>query len=80
MFGWKTKVVKHGVLYGSRGKYVQTCRTCGCVYANRRKNVKVNVSSLTNKRYLETKCPECGAANNEEVKEALNQAQERSAD
>lgn len=33
MFGRKNKVIKHGVLYGSRGIYVQTCKTCGCVYA-----------------------------------------------
>ena len=87
MFGWKNKVVKHGVLYGSRGKYVQTCGirlqkcgTCGWLYANSWKNVKVRVSILTGKRYLETKCPECGAANSEEISEALKQAQERPAD
>lgn len=80
MFGWKNKVVKHGVLYGFKGMYVQTCRTCGCVYANRQKNMRVYVSSLTDKRYLETKCPECGATNNEEITEALKQAQERPAD
>lgn len=80
MFGMKTKVVKHGALYGSKGIYVQTCRTCGCVYANRRKKLKGHVSSLTGKRYLDTECPECGAANSEEIKEALKQAQERPAD
>lgn len=80
MFGMRTKVVKHGVLYGSKGIYVQTCRACGCVYANRRKNVKVRESSLSGNRYLETKCPECGAANNEEITEALEKAQERPAD
>lgn len=80
MFGWKNKVVKHGVLYGSGGIYVQTCRACGCVYANRRKNVKVRESSLSGRRYLETKCPECSAENSEEITEALDQAQERPAD
>ena len=80
MFGMKTKVVKHGVLYGFNGRYTQTCRTCGCVYANRRENVTLRVSSLSGKRYLDTKCPECGAANSEEISEALNLAKERPAD
>ena len=80
MFGRKNKVVKHGVLYGFKGMYVQTCRTCGCVYANRRENVTLRVSSLSGKRYLDTKCPECGAANSEEITEALSQAEERPAD
>lgn len=80
MFGRKNKVVKHGVLYGFKGMYVQTCRTCGCVYANRRENVTLRVSSLSGKRYLDTKCPECGAANSEEISEALNLAKERPAD
>lgn len=80
MFGWTNKVIKHGVLYGFKGMYMQTCRACGCVYANRRKNVKVRESSLSGRRYLETECPECGAANSEEINEALDQAQERPAD
>lgn len=80
MFGRTNKVVKHGVLYGIKGMYVQTCRACGCVYANRRKNAKVRVSSLSGRRYLETKCPECRAENSEEITEALDQAQERPAD
>lgn len=67
MFGWKNKVVKHGVLYGSRGIYVQTCRTCGCVYETRWKKLEVRVNSLTDKRYLYTECPECRAANREEI-------------
>ena len=80
MFGRKNKVIEHGVLYGFKGMYVQTCRTCGCVYANRRENVTMRVSSLSGKRYLDTKCPECGAANSEEITEALHQAQERAED
>lgn len=80
MFGRTNKVVKHGVLYGFKGMYVQTCKICGCEYVNRRRNVTLRVSSLTGKRYLETKCPECGAANSEEITEALSQAEERPAD
>lgn len=80
MFGQTVEVIKHGVLYGRKGRYVQTCRACGCVYANRRKNVRIRESSLSLKRYLDTTCAECGALNTEEITEALNQAQERPAD
>lgn len=80
MFGKTVRVIKHGVLYGFKGRYVQTCRACGCVYACRRKDVKYHESSLSHKRYLDTTCPECGAVNSEDITEALSQAQERPAD
>lgn len=80
MFGKTVRVIKHGVLYGLKGRYVQTCRVCGCVYACRRKDVRTHESSRSLKRYLDTTCAECGAVNSEEITEALNQAQERPAD
>lgn len=80
MFGKTVRVIKHGALYGKKGRYVQTCRACGCVYACRSKNVECRESSLSHKRYLDTTCPECGALNSEDITEALNQAQERPAE
>lgn len=80
MFGKMVRVIKHGMLYGMKGRYVQICMTCGCVYACRLKGVKCRESSLSHKRYLDTTCPECGALNVEDVTEALSQAQERPAD